>query len=440
MDSHRFTAVHCIGIGGIGVSALAAYFTQTGARVTGSDLAKSLITERLREQGVSVSIGKHVSANIPERVDLVVYSPAIPEQNAELSEARQRVKAVLSYPECAALLMRGHKKVVVSGTHGKSTTTAMVGCILLRAELDPSVIVGSLVPQLGGNVRVGKGDPFVIEGDEYRRSFYAYSPDILVITNIEPDHLDVYKDIGEIEEAFRLMVSKVPAEGVLIANASDSHVKKIIKGRHTRVHWFGPGTQESELGFSLRVPGEHNILNALAARAVGRELSVSDTICADALSSFEGIWRRFQIRGIFHGITIIDDYAHHPTEIRSTLQAARGRFPHSRIVCVFQPHQRHRTHVLFREFIRAFDDADVVVLTDIYSVAGRDEKSYETSADLANALSEKKPVILIKELSDIPRDLRPRLQEGDVVIMMGAGTIISASNKLIEMLNNKKTA
>lgn len=429
--------VHCIGIGGIGISAVAKYLLTKGARVTGSDVSRSTITDALVSQGAKIYIGPHRADHITIDVQAVIFSPAVSEENVEYRAALSMGAKLLDYPHALAELLSDHDAIVISGTHGKSTTTAMMGTVLSAAGEDPSVVVGSLVPSFNGNVRVGEGKYFVVEGDEYKRSFLAYTPSVLILTNIESDHLDYYRDLDDVKTAFASLVDRVPEYGLIVANGGDHHVRDVCEKARARVVWFGDEGPYAKLPFDLVLPGRHNVLNALAVYAAGTEIGLPQSSIQESLAGFRGIWRRFEIKGVVNGITVIDDYAHHPTEVRATLQAAREAYPSSRIWCIFQPHQRSRTRLLFDDFVRAFSVADKVVLTEIYTVAGRDSEHDMTGKVLADAVAQRQDSTYIHDFRDVPRVLSTLLRSGDVVITMGAGTITEISDQVLKSIAQK---
>ncbi len=389
--------VHFIGISGIGVSALAKYYQKNGHKISGSDL----------------SFCKHSPKNVPQNTDLVIYSPAVKKDNPELKEAGKRKIKVLSYPQALGELTKKYFTIAVSGTHGKSTTTAMIGLLLTKAELDPTVIVGTKVKEFGNsNCRVGKSKYLVIEADEHFASFLNYSPDIAIITNIEADHLDYFKNLNNVVKAFKKFAKKLKKNGILIREKEYKNTKAAKKLRQI-----------------LKVPGEYNISNALAALMVARVLKIPDKISFKALSEYKGSWRRFEIKqGRLDGkqLTVISDYGHHPTEIRVTLKAAREKYPKKKIWCIYQPHQYQRTYYLFADFVKVFRKApiDKLIITDIYNVVGREEKKIKkkvNSEKLIKKISKSSAIYLPKK--KIVNYLKNNLREGEVVIIMGAGDI-----------------
>ncbi len=414
--------VHFIGIGGIGVSAVALLFLDRGATVSGSDRDASLITEKLRDGGAIIFIG-HDAEHVPVDCDLVVYSPAVQENNPELIIARERGIATYSYPEALGLISKGMRTVAVSGTHGKTTTTAMIAEILIAAQKSPTVIVGSLLNS-GTNFVHGDSNIFVVEACEYKRSFLNLAPEILVITNIDNDHLDYYKDIADIQSAFHELAMKVPADGAIVCDPNDARVQPVLIDISAKIIDY---TKEV-LNIALAVPGDHNIKNAKVALAVARIFEVPQVDAEHALALFQGTWRRMELKGeTADGVIVYDDYAHHPTEIKASLQGFRSKFPDSRIRVVFQPHLYSRTKLLLNDFTESFGDANEVIVAHIY--AAREEPDPEISSEiLAQAIADHQKSVGLRvwAMSDFPAIetyLRDTAQKGDIVVTMGAGDV-----------------
>lgn len=424
--------IHFIGIGGIGVSALAKYYLEKGHKITGSDLAFSEITDWFKKQRVKLFVGKHSSENVANDVDLIIYSPAVSEDNLELRKAyqlqakNQKVE-VLSYPQALGRLTEKHFTIAVTGTHGKSTTTSMIGLLLIKAGLDPTVITGTKLKEFeDSSCRVGNSKYLVIEACEHFESFLNYHPNIIVLTTIEAEHLDYYKNLENVIKGFKKFVANLEKDGVVIANKDDGNIKKIIKN----AIWYSLKDKEVEkIKEILKVPGEFNASNALAALSVARALKVPDKISFKALSEYKGSWRRFEMSQITMNekrITLIDDYGHHPTEIRVTLKAAREKFPKKQIWCVFQPHQYQRTYYLLDDFVKTFKQApvDKLIITDIYDVAGREEKEIKqeiSGEKLVEAVNKNSVIYIAKE--KIIDFLNQNLKGNEAVIIMGAGDI-----------------
>ncbi|MDI6883269.1 MAG: UDP-N-acetylmuramate--L-alanine ligase [Patescibacteria group bacterium] len=451
--------IHFIGIGGIGTSALAQYYLARGHKVSGSDLVSSEITEFLAKKGVKIYIGSHKRKRLTYDVKQVVYSPALRKDNAEVLEAEKRKIKIQSYPQILGELTKKYFTIAVCGTHGKSTVTAMVSLILIKAGLDPTVIVGTKLKEFGGsNFRLGKGKYLIIEADEWQASFLRYFPKIIVLTNIEREHLDYYKNLNHILRTYKEFIEHLPRNGVLVANRDDGNVQRMLKSKcqnpnvksnpkskcqNLKIVNFSTRQPEVEkIKQVLRIPGEHNVLNALAALKVARILKIPDKISFKALSEYQGSWRRFEIKKIklpktynLKPVTcnLISDYGHHPTEIKATLEAAREKFPNKPIWLIFQPHQYQRTFYLFKEFIKVFQGTGIekTIITDIFDVAGREEKEIKKKIDSKKLVKKiSKPWVIYLPKNKIINYLKKNLKGGEVIIIMGAGDIY----KIIEDL------
>jgi UDP-N-acetylmuramate--alanine ligase len=441
--------IHFVGIGGTGMCGIARMLLSEGKQVSGSDITESAVTRTLARDGITVTLGQRAE-NITADTELVVISAAIKPDNPEVLEAKRLGIPVQKYAQVVGRLMNDRRGIAVSGTHGKTTTSAMVATVLHAAGLDPSFVIGAAVGPLGGSSHAGKGKLFVVEACEYDRSFHNYFPSCAVINNIEKDHLDYYTGgLPEIVEAFGKFASQVKREGVLVVNRCDAEAMEAAKSRRCRLETFGldastdgwsatdlkcrqgffsfrPLFKGKDLGeFEMGIPGVHNVSNALAAMACCRWAGVKESVVRDALRDFHGADRRFQIIGSPGGVTIVDDYAHHPTEIRVTLKAAREFFEARRVFVVFQPHQHSRTRFLLEEFAQSFKDADVVLIPDIYFVRDSDvERRSVSSQDLVAAVDNGKHTCLyLPTFEEIRDHLVRTLKPGDVVITMGAGDI-----------------
>jgi len=423
--------VHFIGIGGIGVSALAQYYLEKGHQVSGSDLNSSEITEFLRVKGARIYIGPQLARTVLANIDLVIYSPAVQKNNPELMAAKKLGIKCQSYPEALGELTKKYFTIAVSGTHGKSTTTAMIALILIRAGLDPTVIVGTKLKEFkNSNCRVGKSNYLVIEADEHFASFLNYWPKIIVLTNIEADHLDYYKNLQNLLKTFKEYISHSSKDGVLIFNKNDKNILEITKNYIGDTYGFsGKQNEAKKIKNILKIPGEHNVYNALAALTLARVLKIPDKVTYKTLSEYKGAWRRFEIKKL-RSITVVSDYGHHPTQIRATLKAAREKWPKRKIWLVFQPHQHQRTFYLFKDFVMVFKKAllkhwvNKCIITDIYGVAGREKKEIRkkvNSEKLVKAINKKDAIYLPKQ--KILNYLKKNLGGGEVVIIMGAGDI-----------------
>ncbi|MFA5106941.1 MAG: UDP-N-acetylmuramate--L-alanine ligase [Patescibacteria group bacterium] len=455
MDLNTANHIYCVGIGGIGISGLAQLLYWQGKPVSGSDLASSIITESLRRDGIPVVIGEPEPSHLPAGADCVIYSLAIQPDHPELREAKSRGVVTLSYPEAVGQYTRNKYLIAVSGTHGKTTATAMLGQVLVEAGFDPTVLVGSRLAAFNGNVRLGKSKYFVLEADEFGRAFLQYHPDMAILNNIEADHLDVYTDVEDIEKTFQKYVSQVKPDGWLVANADDPRIESIIKKSVRRTTSFGIGDGEyrgtleqlvGEVVFTephvgrvvLQVPGRHNVMNALAVIAASQLLRIKPSVVKKALENFHGLWRRFEIVGQCQGAPVISDYAHHPTAFRVTLQAAREYYPEKKIIAVFQPHHRHRTKALYDEFLNALELSDELILAEIYDVAGREDNTTVgvSSRQLVEDLKKRKVVVSYAKDIEIAETLaRQKATTNSVILVMGAGTIDAVARNLVDKNN-----
>lgn len=463
-----FSRVHCVGIGGIGVSGVARFCNARGKGVSGSDLTETDLTRALTHEGIEVHIGPSNAAWIPEGCDLLVYSEAVPESAPERVEATRRGIPQLGHFGFIGELSKDYRTICVTGTNGKSTTTAMTGRIFEDAGKDPTVFVGSLVPGWAlGNVRVGESDILIVEGDEYKKKMLALHPEVTLITNIEADHLDVYRDLADIEGAFHQLCEQTSR--LIFLNPADAD-RGIVCGHETaEARTFGDalvgGVRETGAGFQrlrlrapffswlpqiarevadvrLHIPGAFNMMNALGAIALGEAFDIPVHDMEKTLAEFSGIWRRFERVGTMgEDIAVISDYAHHPTAIQGTLTAAKEFFPGKRIVALFEPHQHSRTKELFGDFVTAFDHADVLILSEVYGVAGRtEEKDRVSSLDLLNAIQVRLPAgdsrvgpkYFAKDLHEAERLVREVVRPGDVVLVMGAGGVDRVARNLVQ--------
>lgn len=454
----RFQHIHFVGIGGIGMSGIAEVLANLNFRVSGSDQKKSEVTAHLEELGVEVSEG-HAAENVGD-AHVVVRSTAVREDNPEIIEARRRSIPVIPRAEMLAELMRMKPHTVaVAGSHGKTTTTSMVATVLGIAGLDPTFVIGGIVRTYRANARLGKSQLMVVEADESDRSFLMLTPTIAVVTNIDREHMDYYHDMEDVRKCFADFVNKVPFYGAAVLCLDDPHVQAVIPKVERRRVTYGLSAQadisahdinyDNSFGSSfsvlrgvdvlgkvtLRVPGKHNVYNSLAAIAVGLELDVPFDTIAHALAEFSGADRRFQFKGEEAGITVVDDYGHHPTEVKATLAAARIGAPNRRIVVLFQPHRYSRTNDLMDEFASAFNNADVLFVSDIYAAS-------ETPIDGVNAevLTGRiksyghKNADYIGAIENAPAALREVVREGDLVITLGAGSVNRVGDQLLALL------
>jgi len=420
--------VYFIGIGGIGVSALAQYYLAKGHEVYGFDLISSEITDYLKKKGVKFA------EKIPPKTDLIIYTSAVKKGSSFLKEAIGEGIKVKSYPEALGELTKEHFTIAVSGTHGKSTTSSMIGLILEKAGVDPTVIIGTKLKEFGNtNFRAGKSKYLVIEADEWDRSFLNYWPQIIVLTNIEEEHLDTYKDLKDIIKTYQKYVSHLATDGVLIGNEDDKNIRKI--NSKFKIQNYSLKQNEAEkLKEMLKLPGEHNIYNALAALTAAREIGVPDSVSFEVLSDYRGSWRRFEEKKAKLGnkkFTLISDYGHHPTEVRATLKAVREKFKDKKIWCVFQPHQYQRTYYLFNSFVKVFSESLIndIIITDIYDVAGRENKDLKKKISSRKLVKKiKKDNIIYLQKERIINYLKSNLEKNDILIVMGAGDIYDLLN------------
>lgn len=411
------------------MSALAQYYLQKGDEVFGSDAYGSEITEMIEKMGAKISVGTQKTENINSHYDLVIYSPSVQENNPELLEARRQNIKCMSYPGALGELSKDHYTIAVSGTHGKSTVTSMIALILIKAGLDPTVIVGTKLKEFNNsNFRMGQSQYLVIEACEHEASFLNYWPRIAVITNIEEDHLDYYENLANIQKAFNEFASHVPRNGFIVKNKS-ADIKADAKIIDFSIETNNK--EAREIKAILKMPGEHNVLNGLAALSVAKLLDVSEATSLAALSDYYGSWRRFNIFELPDFI-LIDDYAHHPTEIRATLKSAREKYPDKKILCVFQPHQYQRTQFLWDNFIDVFKRSitekwvDKLILIDVYDVIGReggDKEKYNSQimSEMIGSGCE-----YVKKENEI----EGYFLNSDIVIMMGAGSIYNLSQEI----------
>jgi UDP-N-acetylmuramate--alanine ligase len=458
------TRIHLIGVGGTGLSAIARVLLEMGHAVSGSDRVESSFTRDLQSAGVTIHIG-HNKENV-SGADLVVRSSAIPDDNPEVVAARAARIPVLKRTDFLASVMEGKTCIAVAGTHGKTTTSAMLAWILTTLKQEPSFILGGVLANLGTNARYGKGSTFVVEADEYDRMFLGLHPVIEVVTNIEHDHPDCYPTLPDLQDAFLEFVQHLPVEGTLIACAEDpgayallSNAEKIGKtvlayglkpvassGRNLETYSSflsvnekgGFSLSASVLGYpikvDLQVPGKHNVLNALAALTVVKLLNLPLLEAAQALNQFTGTGRRFEVRGEANGIIVVDDYAHHPTEIQATLAAARFRYPRSPIWVVWQPHTYSRTKMLIKEFANSFGEADEVIVTEVYSA--REPKQDFSSKEVVDSMP--RPAHFIASLQEVSDYLTMQLRPGDVLLVLSAGDADQVSTRVLASLREAR--
>lgn len=459
MDFSKINKVHVIGIGGIGVSAVAKIFLEQGKIVTGSDVNQSELTTNLEKRGVKIFYS-HQASNLAEDVDLLVYSPAVPETNPERVKAAELNIQQKSYPEFLGVFLHDKKTIAVSGTNGKSTTTAMLGKIFAAAGFDPTVIVGTQVAGFDGNFRHGNSDLLIVEACEWKGHMLNLLPQTIVLTNLEPDHLDFYKNLDELKHYFQKYINNLPVgNGRLLYNADDNALKSLVKNKgyqvkNWSVNFEAADYRATEITFKkqkasfkinghlmyLKLPGVFNIYNALAAVACAREFKIDWKIIKEELAEFTGSWRRFEKVGPVKGkknTLVISDYAHHPTAIKGTLKAAKDFYPDKRLVVAFQPHHYDRTAKLFDEFVKSFGWADLLVINEVYNVTGREADGQRTVGGLALAeaiqiANPLKEVFYSRDLTGTEKMLKEKIQPNDLVLIVGAGDIDNIARSLIK--------
>jgi UDP-N-acetylmuramate--alanine ligase len=455
--------IHFIGVGGIGMSGIAELLLNLGYDVSGSDMQRTDITDRLQSLGARISQG-HDAHNVSD-AEVVVYSSAVRTTNPEMVAARERGLAIVPRAELLAELMRLRQGIAVGGAHGKTTTTSMIALVLDVAGLDPTVVIGGRVSSFGSNAKLGRGKYLVAEADESDRSFLRLSPRFAVITNIDREHLEAYRDFDDLKGAFVQFANAVPANGAVIMCSDDAHLRNIRReiNRHTVTYGFGddadvtardlklkgfgsvstvrarkPGGRAVELGqLQLAIPGRHNVLNALAAVALSRELGIGWSDISSALGGFQGAERRFQRRGESRGVVVVEDYGHHPTEIAAVMAAGKP-LATGRLIVGFQPHRFTRTQFLLGEFARAFAGADVLVLTDIYA-AGEDPIDGVTLDALADTVRGgfDGELHVVPALADVAGKLASLARSGDLIVLLGAGSIGSVAGPVLTALGSR---
>lgn len=447
--------IYFIGIGGISMSGLAEILRTESFRISGSDRAPSALTHTLEEQGIHVFYGQR-RENITPDIDLIVYTSAIKPDNPELAAAQELQIPTLTRAQLLGQMMKNYKTpIAVSGTHGKTTTTSMISEILLEADCDPTLSIGGIYKTIGGNIRVGGSDYFVTEACEYTNSFLSFFPKIGIILNIEEDHLDFFKDLADIRSSFQRFAALLPADGTLLLNSDIKDYEELTHGLSCRIITFGSSENAAyrpsqitydESGhpsftllcrgkdpevFSLRVPGEHNVWNAAAAIALADLLGIDRAVVHRALLSFRGTDRRFEYKGQINGFTIIDDYAHHPTEITATLQAA-ANYPHKKLWCVFQPHTYTRTKAFLKDFAAALCHADEIVLADIYAARETDTLGISSAALQREIEALGHKCCYLPSFDAIEAYLLENCTKDDLLITMGAGDVVNIGENLLK--------
>ncbi|MFN8544758.1 MAG: UDP-N-acetylmuramate--L-alanine ligase [Candidatus Binatia bacterium] len=454
--SERTVRVHFVGVGGIGMSGIAEVLLNLGYCVSGSDLAEGENTRRLKHLGATVHIGAHDAAHITDDIDVCVISSAVTFSNPEVLRARDLAIPVIPRAEMLAELMRMKRGVAVAGSHGKTTTTSLVAAILREAGVDPTVVVGGKLNALGTNARLGQGEILVAEADESDGTFLLLSPTIAVVTNIDREHLDYYGDMDRLRDAYLQFIHRVPFYGRAVLCLDNVNVRGLLpqvrkrfvtygispdadwQARELRVEGFETHFEVWRRGEALgevrlRMPGRHYALNALAALAVGDELGVSFAVAARALGEFGGVGRRFDVRGEERHVLVIDDYGHHPAEVRATLRAAREGFSR-RLVVAFQPHRYSRTKDLFADFLEAFDDAHVLFLTDVYA-AGEERIDGVSGEALFQALKRRGHLdVRFASRTELTEALLEAVRPGDLLLTLGAGDVWRVAEEILSLL------
>ena len=447
----RSKKFHFIGIGGVGMSGLAEILLDMGHQVSGSDREKSELTSYLEDKGAVIFEG-HSADNV-QPVDFLVYSSAIPKENPEMQKSAELGIPTIRRAEMLGQLFNRKFGIGIAGTHGKTTTTSMLGNVLMKANLDPTIIVGGKLQNLMTNARLGRSEYLVAEADEYDRSFLALFPRLAVITSLEADHLDIYADLQDIKDTFVQFANQVPFDGSVIVSADDERLTEIIPQINSTVLTYGTSEnarlrakdirfegqktfctvmqEQTELGeLEIQVPGLHNIQNALAVVAVGLELEIPFQKIKHGLATFEGVGRRFELIGQVNDIMVIDDYAHHPTEVAATIQAAKAGWK-KRVVAVFQPHLYSRTSDFYKEFAASLSQADLTLVTDIYPAREKPVPGV-TGQMIADALSNKH--FYVNDKTNLVSGLLEKIQPGDLVLFLGAGDIWKYSRELLKQL------
>ncbi len=424
--------IHFIGIGGIGMSALARFFLQEKKLVSGSDRSASSITDALAKEGVEFFL-EQKAENIKEGVELIVYTEAMSEEHEEMKAGRKIGVPMVNYFEALGMVANDYYLIAVSGTHGKTTTTAMLTDVLEEAGLDPTAIIGSLRSKTGSNYRAGKSKYAVVEACEYKRDFLYLKPDILVITNLEFEHVDYYKDLADVQDAFHTMAMSVPEDGYIVTDTSNSNIKPILADVSAKVIDYRTNL---DLHLALKQPGLHNRQNAATATSVALALGIDREVSDKALENFAGTWRRFEYKGSFINdngkVQVYDDYGHHPTEITATILGARELYPHSFLTVVFQPHTYTRTNELFNDFVTALGKADRVIMLPIY--AAREENlSGVSSEKIVEALKQNgTDAVSFLTQGAVVEEVKNNSPENSVVLVMGAGDVTSVAGSLVK--------
>lgn len=428
LDINTISRIHFIGIGGIGMSALARHFKNEKKLVSGSDRVLSPLTKALAVEGIQV-FGEQVADNISKDIELIVYTEAMPKDHEEMVAAKKLDVPMVNYFEALGLAMNPYYLIAVAGTHGKTTTTAMITDIFESAGKDPTAIIGSLRAKTKNNYRAGKSKYAIVEACEYKRDFLSLRPDILVITNIEFEHVDCYKDLKDVQSAFRQLAEQVNEDGVVITDTANPNIAPVIKDLSVPVVNY---LENLDIQLSLKQPGVHNRLNAAAALTVAKREKLDADQAKETLTQFSGTWRRFEFKGECNGAIVYDDYAHHPTEIRATINAARELYPDRKLTIVFQPHTYSRTKALFTDFAKAFGQADAVIVLPIYAAREQNESGVSSRELSVKAIEFSPDARFIETLEAAEQYLRTTLTNNDVVVIMGAGNVTDLAAELVK--------
>jgi len=428
IDFKKLKKVYFIGIGGIGISAIARMMVDLGKNVSGSDVQVSRVTEELQKLGVKIYLD-HKTNNLPNDVDLVIYTTAISGDNLELIEAKKLGIKTLSYPQMLGEVSKNFYTIAVSGTHGKTTTTAMLAQVCIDAGLKPNVIVGSLLSKTGSNYVKGNSKYFIIEACEYKKAFLNLNPQILIINNLEEDHLDYYRDLKDIQNAFSKLVSKIPKDGFLICDIKDKNILPVLAEAKCKIV---DSREYLDLNLKLKVPGEHNLLNAAASLATSSVLEINENKAKESLKKYKGVWRRFELKGETKGgLLVYDDYAHHPTEVKKTLTASKDFFK-GKIFVIFQPHLYSRTKKFLKEFSQSFNNADEVLVLPIYSAREKEDKSINSGMLVEELKKTGIETKLIDSFDKIIYHLNDKTEKGDTVITIGAGDVYKIGERMLK--------
>jgi UDP-N-acetylmuramate--alanine ligase len=431
--------IHFIGIGGVGVSAIARMARLKGIKVTGSDISMNKMAERIQKIGGKIFIGQK-KENLSPDTNLVVYSPAITDDNPEMIAAKELNIPTYSYPEILGLISKDMYTIAVSGAHGKTTTTCMIAELLIYGNLDPTVVVGGLLKKQQDNFVLGSSRYFIVEACEYKESFLNLSPHILIILNIDNDHLDYYGNIENIKTAFKKLIEKVPDDGYIIYNSEDKNITDVLKNAKTNAQKLN--YLDVKANIKLSVPGEHNLKNAKAAFTAARLVGITENTALKILKDYTGTWRRFEFMGqTKNNALLYNDYGHHPTEIKATLKAAKEQFPDKKLIVVFQPHLFSRTKLLLDDFATAFDSADEIIITDIYAAREKDDHSIH-ARDLVEAINKNIRLIggraearYISNFEDIKTYLQNNSDSNTLVLFQGAGDVYKIGEEMTHSIS-----